>query len=321
MSLVPAGALVRQGVGVEITSRWARTVAAVAVVAASAVLGGCVGPLARVDVREVFPDPGLGTCVAAALGDPGSTTVSASRMQQLSTLSCPLAEGSSGAVASAPVRHLDGIERLPALRRVSITGGFVTDLEPLTGLGHLTSLDLGHNGVRDLGPLAQLRGLRTLELADNQVTDLSPLSGLTDLSRLVISGNAVSDLAPLAGLTRLEVLDASSNRVSDLRPLSGLAVLDRLTLSENLVTDAAPLSPLRLRMLDLHGNRLTSTDSLTGLPVLDELWLGANPLTDVRSLVGLPALVGVDLREVDTTRVTGVEEVREHGVYVGGGAK
>jgi len=51
---------------------------------------------------------------------------------------------------------------------------------------------------------------------------------------------------------------------------------------------------------------------------VEQLSLGGNPLVDLTPLRQLPSLLGVDLSETDPTGLTGVEELRAAGVYVGG---
>ena len=58
------------------------------------------------------------------------------------------------------------------------------DVAPLSGLVHLTSLDLHGTRVIDVAPLSGLVNLTTLDLAGTRVSDVAPLPGLVDLSTL-----------------------------------------------------------------------------------------------------------------------------------------
>ena len=57
----------------------------------------------------------------------------------------------------------------------------MTDLSPLAGLTHLTTLYLGNNSVSDITPLAELTNLTSLNLWGNNISDVSPLLENTGL--------------------------------------------------------------------------------------------------------------------------------------------
>lgn len=57
--------------------------------------------------------------------------------------------------------------------------------------------------------------------------------------------------------------------------------------------------------------------ALRALGSLEELWLGGNPVTDLTPLLGLASLTGIDLEGIDP-HTSGVDQLRQHGVYVGG---
>jgi Leucine-rich repeat (LRR) protein len=73
-----------------------------------------------------------------------------------------------------------------------------------------------------------------------------------------------------------------------------------------------------LTHLDLTFNQVTDAGTLAGCPAVEQLSLGANPLTDLTPLLELPSLIGVDLSETDPAGLTGIDELRARGVYVGG---
>ena len=93
----------------------------------------------------------------------------------------------------------------------------------------------------DLEPLTELVSLKTLDLGFNEISDLTPLSGLTNLEYLGLSLNDISDLRPIADLIALKHLQASDNTISDLKPLTGLINLELLMLDYNPFGDIPPL--------------------------------------------------------------------------------
>jgi len=268
----------------------------------------------RLELAELFPDPALAACVRSAGDCTGGDRVSERELNSIFHLTCngDLAQG--GRIAA-----LDGLDHLPNLVDLDLSGNDVGDLSGLAQAPQLTTLTLTNNAVRDLSPLAGLASLQELGLSGNEVTDIAPLAGLTELRFLGLSGNAVTDLGPLASLADLTELDVSDNQVVDVTPLAGLSQLDRLRLGRNLIADPSALQALpTLTTLDVSGNRIRDAATLAGCPAVDELSIGGNPLTDVGPLRDMPALEGVDLSESDSTRLTGIEALRAKGVFVGG---
>lgn len=131
---------------------------------------------------------------------------------------------------------LDGIQDLPALEKLDLTGNNISDLTPLAGLTRLKSLDLTANKVHDIGPLADLTTLTKLTLSRNRIEDLAPLADLSSLVTLELTSNRISYLDDLSGLTGLTYLEADGNEINDVSPLSHLANLTFLNLSLNDVT-------------------------------------------------------------------------------------
>jgi internalin A len=268
----------------------------------------------RLEFAELFPDPALAACVRSAVDDTSGDRVSQRELNSVFHLTCngDLAQG--GRIAA-----LDGLDHLPNLVDLDLSGN---DVGELSGLGHapqLTTLTLTNNAVRDLSPLAGLASLQELGLSGNEVTDIAPLAGLTRLRFLGVSGNAVTDLGPLASLADLADLDVSDNQVADVSPLAGLSQLDTLRLGRNLVADPSALQTLpALTRLDVSGNRIRDAVPLAGCRAVEELSIGGNPLTDIGPLHDMPALEGVDLSGSDPTRITGVEALRAKGIFVGG---
>ena len=121
-------------------------------------------------------------------------------------------------------------------------------------------------------------------------------------------------------------LDAPHNEIADLAPLFDLGLsqnpirsLDTLRLSRNRIVDPAPLGTVpTLLILDVFGNRISDVSGLAQAPLLQELQLGANPLRDLTPLVQVRSLVDLGLDETDSTRLTGIEDLRAAGVSVNG---
>jgi len=294
-------------------TRWT-AVTVLVILAAGALWWGRDRFSARLDLAAMFPDPALAGCVAAALGTPVGEPVSERDLTGISDLAC-----SSALAADHPVQGLAGLEHLPGLYRLDLTGQAVHDLRPLNQATQLSSLTLTSNAVSDLTPLTGLTALADLGLSGNHVTDLTPLGDLTTLQHLRLADNQIANLTPLAGLTSLQDLNLDRNQVADVAPLADLPQLDHLTLAGNQISDPSPLrgSPA-LTTLDLSRNRVTDAATVAACVTVTEVSIGANPLTDLRPLLKMPALVGVDLSGSDGNRLAGIQALRDRGVYVGG---
>lgn len=161
-----------------------------------------------------------------------------------------------------------------------LTGDIQQKITDLTGLEHATQLSWlvlhAAHRTEDLRPLSGLTHLTYLELSFGSISDLRPLSGLTRLTHLDIIGNEVRDLAPVKGLTQLKALEVQYNPISYFSPLSGLTQLAELEVS---VTSMALMDNLRhnvdltqLRRLSItgEGNQIGDLRPFANLTQLNE---------------------------------------------------
>ncbi len=303
----------------------------------------------RQTVADLFADPALAGCVATGLHlDSAKDAASQRDLDSLFTLDCNATRSTPGHPAGSAenglIHSLAGLEQLPHLSTLDLTGNQVGDLQPLSRVPTLMSLKLTHNQVSDVSPLGALVRLQDLGLSDNRIQDLGNLGNLTQLRTLGLAGNRVVGTGPLGHLPALTELDLSRNRLADVhaldgltgnptlteldlgnsgvtsvRSLTGLTALSRLTLKDNQVRDLSPLTGLAgLTMLDVAGNQVRTAGALARMPMVDELWLGGNPITDLTPLRRMPALKGVDLEGDDPAKLRGVEKLTDQGIYVGG---
>ncbi|MCM1251953.1 MAG: hypothetical protein NC321_03965 [Clostridium sp.] len=98
------------------------------------------------------------------------------------------------------------------LERLKIIGGNIRNAKGLTDLVHLESLYLYDNSwdieksAFDLDSLSKMIGLKTIDLAYINVNDISPLAGLKCLRSILLVETGISDILPLKSLGRLESL-------------------------------------------------------------------------------------------------------------------
>jgi hypothetical protein len=137
------------------------------------------------------------------------------------------------------------LAKMIVIRSVDLSGLDVENLEPLSGLTELRSLDLSNTRVGyHLDPLQRLAKLQLLKLSGTQVGELGPLGALTELQSLDLSGTKVEDLEPLKSLKGLRSLYLNETFVWDLRPLEALASLRSLDLGRTQVEDLKPIKSL-----------------------------------------------------------------------------
>ena len=239
-------------------------------------------------------DPVLRDCVSKALGGQPAST--------LTTLYCPSAE-------NYVVKDLTGISVLKNLTKLSMWSGRrqneFTDLSPLTGLGKLTILYLGHGSNSDVSPLSGLTNLTELSLDSNNINDIKPLSGLKNLTTLNLGRNTISNLQPLSGLTNLTTLNLNDNTISDLQPLSRLVNLTNLDLDMNTISNLQPLSRLtNLTYLGLLGNKVSNLQPIPRLTNLTNLEIGSNNISDISQLSKLTKLNTISLTANKITNVS-----------------
>ncbi len=235
----------------------------------------------------VFPSPGLELAVRTELGIGGTPAIRAVDLFPITELFV---------TPGHLVTDLTGLELMPNLRRLSLTGfdeedsggPYFSDLAPLAGLTKLEFLDISQNAVADLSPISGLTALKHLNVRHNGISDIAPLAGLTelvylDLGRNYLGGGRGSephklpDITPLRELGKLRYLDLGSNTTStsptELSPLAGLVDLLALDVSQFGVTEAAPLSGLtELQSLSIGRNSIEDIaflDALADLRVLD----------------------------------------------------
>ena len=133
------------------------------------------------------------------------------------------------------------------------------DLMLLARCVNLIELKLPDQHVPHLKWLTGLRHLTKLELGNNvMIADLSPLEGLVNLQYLNLRGNNIADITPLQGLVQLKVVNLGENRIVDLKPLVdnvGLSQGDIVVVGGNPLSDVSKnehIPALEAREVTVH---------------------------------------------------------------------
>jgi len=93
------------------------------------------------------------------------------------------------------ITELDGIEKLPNLRILSISNNFITSLDPLAKLPELRTLFMDNNEVVSLSPLGYNHKLTGLYASNNKISDPYGLIGLEKLIEALLWENEISEEA------------------------------------------------------------------------------------------------------------------------------
>ncbi len=80
-------------------------------------------------------------------------------------------------------------EKLPYLRRLSLSGIGVGDISSLGTASQLTQIDLKNNSIQDISVLGKLIKLEEVDLTQNLIEDFSSVAQLTELKTLRATGN------------------------------------------------------------------------------------------------------------------------------------
>ncbi|MYB65293.1 hypothetical protein F4X73_11440 [Candidatus Poribacteria bacterium] len=194
---------------------------------------------------------------------------------------------------------LTGIEYATGLEKLTISHAHnISDIKPLEKLNALKSLTINRSSISDISPLSKLTQLRELSLYEGFVRDISPLKNLTQLNRLVLVANPISDFSPLTSLSELNDLSIYRTELSDLKPLANLEKLTQLRLSYNKISDISPLEELtQLTTLSLDNNRISNIAPLNKLTNLTRLYIYDNPLSDISALANLQKLESLEFHE------------------------
>lgn len=193
------------------------------------------------------------------------------------------------------VQDLGTIAALSNLRKLSLSGCGLTNIQALGAAKSLTELDLSNNTIKDLSALSAMGTLEHLDLNHNALVDLSPLSGCTALKWLDVSYNSLTALNPLAACTALTHLDITQNGVTALQGLESCTALETLLSGYNALTKVDELTGLTgLIRLDVSNNSLTELAPLLPLVKLEYLNFSYNEISELPAWPSSSALVEID---------------------------
>lgn len=189
------------------------------------------------------------------------------------------------------IDNLEPLSKLTDLKTINLSGTRVNDLTSIRNLNFLESLNISKCPVGTLAPLKFMQNIKDMDISLSGVKDLSPIMNFMKLEQLNISGSKVESIAPLAGLTNLTDLRLNNTKVADISPVHGLTNLHMLQLSGTGVKDISAVSGLNnLIRLDFQETAVPVLDSLKNMKALQLLFFNKTLISDLKPLESLPAL-------------------------------
>jgi hypothetical protein len=201
------------------------------------------------------------------------------------------------------VRVLCEPQNLPALSSLQNLSLYDCDIQDVTGIGELASLEhlsLGRNPLTQLPEdFSKLHRLTSLWLDDCQLEQVPlPVLDLENLQELRLSNNRLDQLPDTLPerLTNLAILCVDGNRLTSLPDLHRLEYLVTLQARQNQLSTLPDL-PYSLRLLHLSSNQIdTLPTRLEECTQLTHIYLNSNALTEFLINVNLwPNLAKLNL--------------------------
>lgn len=192
-------------------------------------------------------------------------------------------------IPNSEIKNIEYLTRLPMLNTLNLRGNHITDLTYLPYMYPLNQLDLSYQGpdyIRDITPMAYMsNSMQTLSLQGNKISDISALANFRALKYLSIRDNRITSIAALDNMTILSGLDMTINLITDLSPLTNNTMLNIIKADHNLITSIEPLRNLpKLAQISFKHNYITDISPVSEMSFMKSMAFDYNSITDVSSL-------------------------------------
>ena len=212
----------------------------------------------------------------------------------------------------APIYEL--LQQITKTTEINVSGNHeITDLEPLSELTELHSIDCSGTNVSDVNPIRNHNKIKELNISNTKISDISSLkyanvvqnfkadnisikdvsivSFFKNLNNLSISNTSVDDISSLSRCVNLTSLNISGTQVSDITPIANLSKLYDLDVSNTAVADISPLQDLEnLHSLNLDGTMVSDLSPISGLDRLNEINFSNTKVADLMPLDNMSRL-------------------------------
>ena len=182
----------------------------------------------------------------------------------------------------------------------------INDLEPISRLSNLRTLDVSFTQIQDIYPVRNLTKLHTLNCSNTFINSVDPLVYSMELAILNLSNSSIYGIESLTNLGNLRILDISNTQVDNLEAITEMTVLEDLKMRNTLITDLTPLSVLsKLNYLDISDNeQIQSLEALKHLNKLKVLYCNN---TMVNNLVPLATLENLEILYCENSEIISLE--------------
>lgn len=192
-------------------------------------------------------------------------------------------------IPNSEIKNIEYLTRLPMLNTLNLSGNHITDLTYFPYMYPLYQLVLNYQGpdyITDITPLTYMpSSLQHLSLQGNRITDISALSSLRALKYLSIRDNRITSIAALDNMTMLSGIDMSINAVTDITPLEKNYALNTIIADHNKISSLEPLRNLnKLGEVSFKHNYISDISPVSDKTYLKSMIFDFNSITDVTPL-------------------------------------
>jgi len=214
-------------------------------------------------------------------------------------------------LSNTDIGSLSGIEELPRLKAIDITGCSINSLKPLSGSEIKVVIALDNDGLSkgELELFLKEDKNRTLihpmfgetlvsgqRIPSTKFGEILSLEDSKTILKFLSISSSLDEIQIIKELREVTHLTVQNQSISDIRLISFMPNLEYIDLERNLVRDISPLSAcLNAKYVYLEGNRINSIKPLLGLSKLSRVWIDGEdrfPINDRRKLSGI--LLGSD---------------------------
>ncbi len=196
-----------------------------------------------------------------------------------------------GVSGNLNIDNLDPLSELPDLFSVDVSHTLIDNLKPLRSLNKLEVLNISGCPLRSLEPLRYASGLRELDASFTMVSNIEVLGNLRNLESVNLSFAPVDSLRNLSALVHLKVLNLAGTKIQRIDSLAGMSYLVSLNLARDQVKNYGALASLTgLQSLDLDSSNVSDLHALQHLNNLSVLHINNTKVKDIMLLAGLKNL-------------------------------
>jgi len=204
------------------------------------------------------------------------------------------------------------LNHLLEMNDLNISGNTdIVNLEPLSKLSQLRTLNVSSTQIQDIYPVRNLTKLHNLNASNTFIQSLDALVYSMELAALNVSNTQIRSIEPLANISNLKILDISNTPVDSLQACYEMKLLEDLKMRNTLVTDLSPIQQLNsLSYLDISNNQqIKSLEALSGLQKLKVLYCNNTMINDLSPLAGLSNLETLYCENAEITSLDGLQHI------------